>query len=196
MPLRDHFRPPVTSRSSWEGLHGGWPMAMVQKLAPLLPAEFTAEPRVHLDRHEYQVLIQDQSHVRRLVAAVEIVSPTNKGRPENRSAFVTKCAGLLRQGVCVSILDLVTTRTFNLYEDLLTLLMRPDPTFTVSPPSIYAVTCRCRKVGSERQCENWAYPLVIGEPLPILPVWLSDELSVPLELETSYEETCRVLRIP
>src|SRR5207244_2285614 len=48
MPLRDHFRPPVSTRSSWEGLHGGWPMAMVQRLSPLLPAEFTAEPRVHL----------------------------------------------------------------------------------------------------------------------------------------------------
>src|SRR5579871_4245536 len=48
MPLRDHFRPPVSTRSSWEGLHGGWPMAMVQRLAPLLPDNFTAEPRVRL----------------------------------------------------------------------------------------------------------------------------------------------------
>ena len=48
MPLRDHFRPPVWTRSSWEGFHGGWPMAMVQRLAPLLPDDFTAEPRVHL----------------------------------------------------------------------------------------------------------------------------------------------------
>ena len=28
------------------------------------------------------------------------------------------------------------------------------------------------------------------------PVWLADDLAVPLELETTYEETCRVLRIP
>src|SRR5438874_13255506 len=48
MPLRDHFRPPVWTRSSWEGFHGGWPMAMVQRLSPLLPDDFTAEPRVHL----------------------------------------------------------------------------------------------------------------------------------------------------
>src|SRR5262245_49377166 len=48
MPLRDHFRPPVSKRSSWEGFHGGWPMAIVQRLAPLLPDEYVAEPRVHL----------------------------------------------------------------------------------------------------------------------------------------------------
>ncbi len=48
MPLRDYFRPPVSARSSWEGFHGGWPMAMVQRLTPLLPDNFTAEPRVHL----------------------------------------------------------------------------------------------------------------------------------------------------
>ena len=34
MPLRDHFRPPVTKRSSWEGFHGGWPSIIVQQLCP------------------------------------------------------------------------------------------------------------------------------------------------------------------
>src|SRR5690349_23695355 len=48
MPLRDHFRPPVSKKASWEGFHGGWPMAIVQRLAPTLPEQFTAEPRVHL----------------------------------------------------------------------------------------------------------------------------------------------------
>lgn len=28
-----------------------------------------------------------------------------------------------------------------------------------------------------------------------LPLWLADHLAVPLELEASYEETCRVLRL-
>src|SRR5947209_3346743 len=48
MPLRDHFRPPIWTRSSWEGFHGMWPAAMVMRLVPLLPDDFTAEPRVHL----------------------------------------------------------------------------------------------------------------------------------------------------
>ena len=35
MPLRDHFRPPVEQRHSWDELHGGWPMIIVQKLFAL-----------------------------------------------------------------------------------------------------------------------------------------------------------------
>ncbi len=38
--------------------------------------------------------------------------------------------------------------------------------------------------------------LTLGQPLPTLPLWLADNLAVPLKLEESYEETCRVLRIP
>jgi hypothetical protein len=41
----------------------------------------------------------------------------------------------------------------------------------------------------------WEQPLTIGQPLPTLPLWLNDELAVALDLEESYEETCRVLRI-
>src|SRR3989454_3943282 len=48
MPLRDHFRAPISTRSSWEGFHGMWPATMVQELSKVLPEEFTAEPRVHL----------------------------------------------------------------------------------------------------------------------------------------------------
>ena len=43
--------------------------------------------------------------------------------------------------------------------------------------------------------ESWMQPLSIGRPLPTLPLWLSDDLAVPLDLEASYEETCRVLRL-
>ncbi len=45
------------------------------------------------------------------------------------------------------------------------------------------------------QLETWLRPLRIGQPLPTLPLWRADNLSVPLELEASYEETCKVLRI-
>ena len=50
---------------------------------------------------------------------------------------------------------------------------------------------------SERwRLETWEQPLTLGRPLPTLPLWLTEDFSVPLDLEESYEETCRVLRIP
>jgi len=46
-----------------------------------------------------------------------------------------------------------------------------------------------------RFLETWSHPLRLGRPLPTLPLWLASDFAVPLDLETSYEETCRVLRI-
>ena len=165
MPLRDHFRPPISKHSSWEGFHGFWPAAMVLQMSSQLPKGYVAEPRVHLgsyfeidvntyeegtgrplaspgqnggvatapyappeptfavdveipEQYEYEVLIYDVERDRKLVAAVEIVSPANKDRPETRQMFVAKCATLLQKGVCVSIVDLVTIRHANLYTEL------------------------------------------------------------------------------
>src|SRR5436305_419085 len=56
MPLRDHYRPPICTKASWEGFLGGWPMTIVQTLVPILPEGYTAEPRVHLgDYYEIDV---------------------------------------------------------------------------------------------------------------------------------------------
>jgi hypothetical protein len=147
------------------------------------------------DQYEYEVLVYDQSKGRLLVAAVEIVSPANKDRPESRRVFVAKCAALLQKHVCISIVDLVTTRQFNLYTELLDLIDRSDPRFAPQPPATYAVTCRGRKVSNKPRLETWAYPLIVGQTLPILPIWLTEDLAVALDLEPSYEETCRALRI-
>src|SRR5271165_4648703 len=190
MPLRDHFRPPVSSRHSWEGFHGGWPMTMVQRLFLVLPEGYTAEPRVRLGRYdegeqyEYEVLVFDDDRERALVAAVEIVSPANKDRPEHRQAFVTKCAALLQRGVCVSIVDVVTVRQFNLYGELLELIGRSDPALGEQPPHLYAVTMRGRSHPQQRPVlDTWFYPLALGQPLPPLPLWLEADLAVSLDLE-------------
>ncbi len=37
--------------------------------------------------------------------------------------------------------------------------------------------------------------MTIGQPLPTLPVWLDVDLAVSLDLEASYEDTCRFLHI-
>ncbi len=101
---------------------------------------------------------------------------------------MAKCANLLQKGVCVSIVDLVTIRRFNLYVELLALLRRRDPTFGDNPPPTYAATCRKRKAGGKTRLDTWSFPLAVGQPLPNrLPVWLTDDLAVPLDLEASYE---------
>jgi hypothetical protein len=197
VPLRDHFRPPLDDLTAWEGFHGQWPAVIVQQLGKKLPARYVAAPRVHCGSQvEYEVRIYDTKRGRRLVAVVEIVSPANKDRPEHRGVFVAKCAALLPQRVSVAILDLVTVRDFNLYAELLDLLGQGDPSLGKEPPPLYAVSCRWRPNGKTQLLETWNQPLTLGEPLPTLPLWLADNFAVPLELEESYEQTCRDLRIP
>ena len=140
-------------------------------------------------------MIYDVERDRKLVAAVEIVSPGNKDRPESRQIFVAKCVNLLQKGVFVSIVDLVTIRHANLYADLLALIHCAHLSFPSDPPSIYAATCRKRMVGRRTRLETWSHVLAVGEPLPRLPIWLNEGHAVELDLEACYEETCRVLRI-
>ena len=47
MPLRDHFRPPLDDKHSWEELHGQWPAVIVQHLRTRLPAGYIAAPQLH-----------------------------------------------------------------------------------------------------------------------------------------------------
>jgi Protein of unknown function (DUF4058) len=148
------------------------------------------------EQDEYEVRIYDAERGRQLVAAIEIVSPSNKDRANTRELFVGKVASLLQQGVCVSLVDLVSIRQANLYADLLKLLGRADPALARTTPYLYAVTLRSRKPPKRRQLlDAWFYPMIVGQSLPTLPIWLTPDLRVMLPLETSYEETCRILGI-
>jgi hypothetical protein len=144
---------------------------------------------------EYEVRVFDTRRGCRLVAAVEIVSPANKDRPEHRRAFVAKCAALIQNRVSVAIVDLVTTRNFNLYGELLELIGRDDPFLVPEPPPLYAAACRGAPQGNTWLLEAWRNALALSRTLPKLPLWLADDFAVPLDLEESYEDTCRVLRI-
>ena len=154
-----------------------------------IPADLPAQD-------EYEVRVYDIARGRRLVAAIEIVSPANKDRPEHRRAFVAKCASLLQQQVSVVIVDLVTTRQFNLYHDLLELTGQTDPALGADPPTLYAAACRSTRRDRHWNLDAWFHPLTLGAALPTLPLWLADDFAIPLDLESSYEETCRILRLP
>jgi hypothetical protein len=179
----------LDARDSKSTAAGG--SATVAPLAPSLTVEVDLS-----EQDEYEVRIYDTERGRTLVAAIEIVSPANKDRPETRDMFVTKCAALLQQEVCVSLVDLVSVRQANLYVELLARLGHSDPQFTPTPPALYAVTLRDRKPPKGRELlDAWFYPLTVGQPLPTLPIWLRYDLRIMLPLEVSYEETCRVLGI-
>lgn len=147
------------------------------------------------DYDDYSVRIYDAQRGRQLVATIELVSPGNKDRPEKRNAFVGKCAALLQKGVAVSIVDVVTTRQFNLYAELLHFLGQSDPSLAEPLPHLYAVSCRWRPQDKRMLLQTWSHTLALGQPFPTLPLWLTLQLAVPLDLEQSYEQACHDLWI-
>jgi hypothetical protein len=150
-----------------------------------LPAQAVTEVRVY-----------DEKSGRRLVAAVEIVSPANKDRPESRRAFVSKSVGLLQELVALVVVDVVTPRGANVYAELLEALGHSDPALGPNHPPPYAAACRPIRPGKQWLLENWAYPLTVGQPLPAVPLWVAKDLVVPLDLEESYEQSCTLLGVP
>ena len=249
MPLRDHFRPPLDQKTSWEALHAVWPTFVLMRLNQWMPRGYSVEPGVHVgspeidiasfesdeisqdgyigngaadpdaggsavavaawappvaaltvatdlpDPNEYEVRIYDNRYRRRLVAAVEIASPANLDRPTSRAMFVSKCVSLLRRGVAVSVADLVTTSRFNLVAELLTELEVSDPSLPEPPSATYAASMRFGIRDKKPFFEAWTYPMPVGAALPTLPLWLTAKFAGPLDLEASYEDACRALRI-
>jgi hypothetical protein len=165
---------------------------------PLQPAWMPPEPTATIVAEippidEYEVRIYDTAYGL-LVAAIELVSPANKDRPESRGAFVTKCATLLQRRVCVTIVDVVTNRSANLFGELLALLGQ-DGDFPAGTGPLYSATCRRDRREPHWHLQTWSHRLALGQPLPTLPLWISDDVAVPLDLEASYEETCLNLNL-
>ncbi len=173
--------PPATPGANggtmWESGHEA-----VQTLEIDLPAQDVFEVRVH-----------DEQRGMKLVATVELVSPGNKDRAEQRQAFATKCAAYLQEQVNVIVVDIVTNRRSNLHDELLELLGRPSS--RAGHGDLYAVTYRNRKDHGKWHLEFLPLVLSLGAALPTLPLWLAANFNVPIDLEKSYEETCQVLRI-
>jgi hypothetical protein len=188
-PLSFERDEPPSFSATDEG-NGGVATAVWSPPQPSVAVETTLP-----DYYEYEVRIYDDKRRQHLVAAIEIVSPANKDRPEHRNVFIAKCAVLLQKGVAVSIVDLVTVRHFNLYAELLALIGHSDPTLGAEPPNLYAASCRWVEKGKRTLLETWSHALTVGQPLPTLPLWLTEDLAVPLDLEQSYEQACHDLWI-
>jgi hypothetical protein len=128
-----------------------------------------------------------------LVAAIELISPGNKDRPQSRHDFVVKCASLLKAGVSLVLIDVVTERQANLFKELMEYLEIRNLQNPLQG-SLYSCSLLPRGSNGHARVDVWPETLRVGAVLPTLPLWLRDDLAVPLELELTYEETCRDLR--
>jgi hypothetical protein len=166
-------------------------LAPPQTWAP--PAPAFVMPGVRPDR--FEVLVFQDEGGARLVAAVELVSPGNKDRPEQRRAFAIKCASYLSQGVGLIVIDIVTSRQANLHNEIVRLTDGTAAFLLHEDTSLYGVAYRPLRRDGTEQIDVWPSPLALGGNLPVLPLALGPELSVPLDLEATYTDACQRRRL-
>jgi hypothetical protein len=130
-----------------------------------------------------------------LVAAIELVSPGYKDRPEERQAFVAKCATYLHQGVSVAVVDIITSRRFNLHNDLMRFLNVPPPAPLAETVYLYAASYRPVLREERIEIDIWREECTLGSPLPTMPLRIVNDFFVPVEFEAAYTETCRRRRV-
>ena len=130
-----------------------------------------------------------------LVAAIELISPANKDRAEERLAFATKCASYLHQGVSLVIIDIVTNRRANLHNEIVRVLNVGDAFLLPAETALYAVAYRPVLREERPETDFWPADCAVGAALPTMPLRLTGDLFVPVDFETAYRETCRRRRL-
>lgn len=165
-----------------EGLSAGWAIPTPTQTIPLTLLTDTVE-----------VLVFNREAGPTLAGAIELVSPANKDRPAHRDAFVSKCAAYLQQGVGLIVVDVVTDRRANLHNDLLARLRTPN----VGPweAELYVVSYRPVHRAGQPSLDMWEASVAVGNSLPTMPLWLRGNLCFPVDLDATYNRTCREQRI-
>lgn len=141
-----------------------------------------------------EVLVYDSREGPTLAGAIELVSPSNKDRPEHREAFISKCETYLQGGAGLVVVDVVTERTANLHHELLRRLAPSQPSGVEA--NLYASAYRPVEKDGQPAVEIWAEPLELGRPLPLMPLWLRGGLCLRIDLPSTYDRTCAELRVP
>jgi hypothetical protein len=178
------------SEAAMSGVASAWGASRASWSAPA--PTLTMPLPVLSDRVE--VLVYDRSSGPNLVAAIELVSPSNKDRPAQREAFVSKCATYLQGGLGLIVVDVVTDRRAVLHDDLIRRLGGGSPS-TWGAGALSAVSYRPAARDGQPWLESWEERLAVGDKLPTLPLALRAGPTLPLDLARSYERTCRELRL-
>ena len=218
MPLFDHFRPPLSARRHGWSFLGSWAVGISANLNGRLPEGYIAAVDI---RHDIEIDVASepvagwtpspprsssplalvtgvvevgvfhQSGGPTRVGTVKLVSPANKDRPATRDAFVSKCAAYLQAGVGLVIVDVVTERTADLHGELLARLGAAG----IAVDGLFGAAYRPVEREKVTVLDIWHEPLEVGRDLPTLPLWLRGGLCLPVELQATYDRTCREQRV-
>lgn len=172
---------------------GGTAVAVAEPIVYAPPEPDMAFPLTFEDA--FEVKVYDAERDQRLVAVIELVSPSNKDRPEERETFALKSLGYLKAGIGLVVADIVTDRHFNLHNELVRVGRTEDRFQMAGSPTMYALAYRPFHRNDESGTDVWTHELKLGQQLPTLPLVLKGFGCVRIDLEATYTEACKRSRI-
>ncbi len=208
MNLKDHFHPPLSIWRPWHGVHHSWCTTLSAELNTRLPKGYVAMTNVQYNI-EIDVATFEEERAGR-AAQVEI------GQPETGAATTALWSPPVpEQSLRFPLVtDAVEALVYN-QEGGLTLagaieLVSPANKDRAAHREAFVSKCETylqQGVGlvivdivTDRRANLHdelleRLGLEVGKALPKMPLWLKGGLCWPVELDTTYERTCRELRI-
>jgi hypothetical protein len=90
------------------------------------------------------------------------------------------------------VVDVVTTLTANLHNELMNRLSLPIQPLSAE---LYAIAYRIAETNQTSHLDLWREKLTLGAELPTLPLFLKGGVCLPIDLERTYQSTCVRQRI-
>lgn len=124
-----------------------------------------------------------------LIAAIELVSPSNKDRPDSRERYTNRYSGYIHNAVHLLLIDVLPLPVGFSFADA----VAANIGFAQPPcPVPFAVSYRVGEpVPEGTLIARWLRPLRVGDPLPTIPLALNVHQSVSIDLEHTYREAAR-----
>jgi hypothetical protein len=171
-----------TWQSGGEETPAAQPNALVEGLRPDFQTVALLHPEPPLAVHVFR-----QGH---LVAAIELVSPRNKDRPSSREFYRNRYLGFLWAGVHLMLVDVHRRPLgFSFVEVMAAEIQCQFPVGL--PPHAVSWNAGGPTPEGGQFLDGWYRSLAVGEPLPTLPLALTAEKSLLIDLEHTYTEAAR-----
>jgi hypothetical protein len=209
MPLHDW-----TDDRGWDGVQLLWIHSLLCWLQDRLPVDFRAylgsvpmlqeelarfETAVEGPQPDFQVVGLNHPeplpaaqlfHQGKLIAAIELVSPRNKDRPSSREFYRNRYLGYLWSGVHLMLVDVHRRPLgFSFVEAMAAELQCQLPVGL--PPHAVSWNVGGPTPEGGRFMDGWQRTLTVGQPLPTLPLSLTADRSLLIDLEFTYSEAAR-----
>lgn len=139
------------------------------------------------------LLVEQQG---RLVAAVELVSPRNKDRPVSRATYLTRYLGYLLEGVHLMLVDVHPRPAGFSFADRVAEELRLEHQPSLPPPFVASYRVGEHAATGGRLLAVWRRNLVPGAPLPAMPLPLTTELALSVDLEPTYARAAADAYLP